>query len=82
MNENRRPPTLHRTPVSDATTHAIVFTLTDKRQVAITPPRETAREEFDKLTASINNGQTITLNDPSGAQTLINSAHIVTMELR
>lgn len=60
----------------------ITFTLVDKRQVVITPPRETAEETLADLTESIERGVTITLNDPSGSKTVLNPRHIITVELR
>lgn len=83
--DKRRPPSLHRgqpserEPISGPT---ITFIMSDKRHLWIAPPAQTARDLFNELTLSINDGRVITLNDPSGTVTMLNPAHIVTMELR
>lgn len=82
MTEKRRPPSLHRPVTTQPGTRTITITLIDKRQLTLTPSSERAIAVLDEMTASLNAGSTITFNDPDGPKTVINSAHVLTLELR
>jgi len=85
---DRRPPTLHRGPASaqaprpPAGAREIAFLLTDRRVVTLYPPAEKAERELQEMVRSIADGRPILLNDPSGSTTVLNPAHIVSVELR
>jgi hypothetical protein len=88
MNEKRRPPSLHRgplperEPMPDPSIVTFIFTMTNREIVSTTAPREALDGMSEEISGAIAIGKTITLHDPSGNRTIVNTAHVILVSVR
>lgn len=92
MTEKRRPPSLHRgpapaperepIPIPDPGMVTFAFVMTNREVVTTTTRREKVDTMSEEISAAIAHGRTVTLHDPSGHLTIINTAHVVHVSAR
>lgn len=88
MSEKRRPPSLHRgppparEPVPDPNIVTFAFTLTNRDVVTTAAARDQLDDMNEEIAAAIVKGKTLTLHEPSGQRTILNTAHVIKVVVR
>lgn len=87
MNDKRRPPSLHRGPAPmqespDPNVITFALIMSNREVVTMTVDRETRDVVGQRISDAIATGGPLTLHGADGQQTIVNTAHVILVNVR